>query len=356
MLAAQPGGLRGSAQTETERRATLPDGRVLDLNRSRWDGVLDPEEFEYCRLHGVPLGFDCAQNGWVTQTCTDEWRSVEMPDDRPSPAAAQIGDSGPEHRAAQLRTIVEADTERILPHVRHGQMSFDEAQQRLTSAAADALRGFETEHGISTADLCHWTLQSAVADALGAERGPRHQPPPQTLGPGTITFRPWTTLDATVYVELLGNPNVWEYLPEPFPSPFTEETARTLIEVAAIAFHHEAVAIEVDGRPIGQCLLRFNQPFAGSRAAEVAYWLGEDHWGQGWMSRVLPMFTSQSFSRHRVDVIYAWISQGNGASIRVAQGAGYQRDAYPDEARLAESIRRPGFIRYATYRADWAIS
>jgi RimJ/RimL family protein N-acetyltransferase len=231
-------------------------------------------------------------------------------------------------------------------------MSLDEAHQRLLRAAAEALHVFENEQGLSSSDSCHWTLQTAVADALGAMRGPSHETPSQS-GSAVVTFRPWTIHDSAVYVELLGNPRVWEYMPEPFPSPFTEDTARALIDVAAIAFHHDAVAIEVDGRPIGQCVLRFDQQFAGVRAAEVAYWLGENYWGQGWMTRVLPIFTAHSFRRHQVDVIYAWIRTDNEASIRAAQRAGYQRDTYPDEARLAESLRRPGFVRYATYRADW---
>ena len=329
------GGLRISTTTEIltsfSRRATLPSGRELDLHRSRWDGPLDGEEFEYCRQRGIPLGYDCAQTGWVTQTCTDEWSADPTSDDRPR-LAAPVATADPEQRAAQLRGVVAAEAKRILADVRQGSVSFDEAHQRITSVAADALRGFENGQSLSTSDLCHWTIQSAVADALGTVRGPRHEPPSPS-GPGGVTFRSWTTLDAAVYVELLGNPRVWEYLPEPFPSPFTEDTARILIEVAAIAFHHEAVAIEVDGRPIGQCLLRFDQPFAGARAAEVAYWLGENHWGQGWMSRVLPIFTAQSFRSHRVDVIYAWISKDNEASIRVAQRAGFQRDTYPNEGQ-----------------------
>jgi RimJ/RimL family protein N-acetyltransferase len=355
IVLAAHGGVLSSTTTEIltslSGRVTLPSGRVLDLYRSRWDGPLDGEEFEYCRQRGIPLSYDCAQIGWVTQTCTDDWIADPAPVDRPT-LAAPVATVDPEQQAAQLRGVVAAEAKRVLADVRQGRISFDAAHERITSTAADELRSFQHEHGLSTSDLCHWALQSAVADALGTIRGPRHEPA-SPAGRRGVTFRPWTTHDAAVYLELLGNPRVWDYLPEPFPSPFTEDTARTLIEVAAIAFHHEAVAIEVDGRPIGQCLLRFDRPFAGARAAEVAYWLGERYWGQGWMSGVLPIFTARSFRNHRVDVIYAWISKDNEASIGAAQRAGFQRDSYPNEARLAESLGRPGFIRFATYRADW---
>jgi RimJ/RimL family protein N-acetyltransferase len=258
-----------------------------------------------------------------------------------------------EELTSSLRGVVEEEAARVLEDVQQGRTTLRAGQQRLTLVAAAAMKEFAKEFGLSDCDLAHWALESAAADALGAVREPLHQP--QALWESTeFTFRPWSHDDAVVYAELLGNPRIWEYLPEPFPSEFTVETARTLIEVAAIGFHHDTVAIEVDGRPIGQCLLRFDRPFAGTRAAEVAYWLGEEHWGKGWMSRVLPVFSDRSFRQHSVDVIYAWIMKDNEASIRVAERSGYRRAHFPLEAQLAQLLRRPGFVRYATYRVDWA--
>src|SRR5688572_953812 len=50
----------------------LPSGRVLDIQRSRWDGPLNGEELNYCQSHGIPLAYDCAQIGWVTEACRDD--------------------------------------------------------------------------------------------------------------------------------------------------------------------------------------------------------------------------------------------------------------------------------------------
>jgi RimJ/RimL family protein N-acetyltransferase len=332
---------------------TLPSGRTLDLYRSRWDGVLDREEYEYCRQHGVALGYDCAQLGWVAQTFSDELGGSLRPEMSTGRAThAAVVDS--EQRTLELRGVVEAEAERILTEVRQGRMSLDVAQQRLALVVALSMKPFASEFGLSDCDLGHWVLESAVADALAKVRGPLHQPPvvPESRA---FVFRSWTPDDAAAYTDLLGNPRIWKYLPEPFPSEFTLDTARTLIEVSSIGFHHDTVAIEVDGRPIGQCLLRFDRPFAGTRASEVAYWLGEEYWGQGWMGRVLPVFTRRSFQKHSIDVIYAWIMKDNEASIRVAESAGYRRAPFALEGQLAESLRRPEFVRYATYRVDWAL-
>ena len=332
----------------------LPSGRRFDLRRSRWDGVLDPEEYEFCRRYGVGLSYDCAQIGWVTQLCIDEsseFRQLrEMPANGPGGAAPDS-----EERALVLRSLVEREAERILADVQQGRMSQGKAREHLTLFAALSLKGFAGEFGLPDADLAHWALESATATALDSVRDPCHQrrAAPESSG---FAFRPWSFDDAVVYTELLGNPRIWEYLPEPYPPEFTVDTARALIEVGAIGFHHETVAIEADGRPIGQCLLRFDRQFAGTRAAEVAYWLGEDYWGQGWMGRVLPAFTQRSFREHDVDVIYAWIMPDNEASVRAAERSGLLRAEFPLEAQLADSLRRPGFLRYATHRIDWEVA
>jgi RimJ/RimL family protein N-acetyltransferase len=337
----------------SEGTVTLPSGRVLDVTRSRWAGVLDEEEYDYCRAHGIGLSYDCVQTGWVTQSCSDDATEVLL-DPLPSDGVAAVADVDPEDRAIELRSVVDAEAVRVLAEVQQGRMSPDEAELHLAGVVAVAMDELANELSLSDSDHAHWALEVAAADGLRGTRKPASRPIERSEAP-LFAFRPWTPEDAPVYLELLGNPKVWEYLPDPYPSEFTLDTARTLIEVGAIGFHHETVAIEVGGRPIGQCLLRFDPEFAGTRAAEVAYWLGEEHWHQGWMSRVLPVFTRRCFRSHGVGVIYAWIMQDNVGSIRVAEGAGYRRDPFPLEAQLAESIRRPGFIRYATHRAEWEL-
>ena len=131
-----------------------------------------------------------------------------------------------------------------------------------------------------------------------------------TFQPG-LSFRKWQLSDAGRYVQLLGNPNVWKYLFGECPTPFTEQTARELIEVSWLESYNEVLAIEMDGQPVGQCRLRFDKPFAGVRAAEADYWLGEEYWGKGWMSRILGVYTHRGFEQHPLDLIYLWIMAEN---------------------------------------------
>jgi RimJ/RimL family protein N-acetyltransferase len=301
----------------------LPSGRVLPLDRSRWDGPLDAEELAWCRANGIPLAYDCAQTGWVVASCHDD-------EPMTSPNLATSAGRDPESEALQLR-----------------------ATHRLASSAADdaernaAVRDFAARHGVRTASALHFVLQFDAARRRAATAAP-----PTPAPTPAFTFRPWTAADAPAYRALLDNPRLWQFLPEPFPGNLTEAMARTLIEVGSLPGRQETLAVERDGTPVGQVLLRFDPAFAGVRAGEVAYWLGEAHWGKGWMPQVLAAFLERSFAAHQLDVVYAWIHDENRASERVAERCGLRRDTFPLVAELAQSLQRPRFRRFVRCRGE----
>ena len=76
-------------------------------------------------------------------------------------------------------------------------------------------------------------------------------------------------------------------MPEEYPSPFTEETARALIEASRVASHHEVLAAELDGVPVGQVRLLFDGSYPGLNAAEVSYWIAEEYWGHSLGTKIL---------------------------------------------------------------------
>ncbi|MBX3464157.1 MAG: GNAT family N-acetyltransferase [Planctomycetes bacterium] len=301
----------------------LPSGRTLDLRRSRWQGPLDAEELAWCRQHAIELAYDCAQLGWVPSSCTDDAQAT---------AGGRAVDAAP-------AASPEQDARRLLA-------KWNERTD--VRELAPLVAAFHARHGVRAANQFHLALMAAFAHG-----------PLSKAGDGEFSFRPWTPADAPLYRAMLDNPRLWEYLPESYPQPLTDETARTLIELGQIGAHQEALAVLHDGEPVGQCLLRFHEPFAGRRAAEVAYWLAEEHWGKGWMSRILPTFLARSFAAHDVDVIEAWIRADHSASARVAERCGFRRDAFAFEAELAAALgksraRRWLFCRPALPRAQGA--
>lgn len=315
----------GIPHSTVAARVRLPSGRTLDLRRSRWQGPLDAEELAWCRQHAIELAYDCAQLGWVPSSCTD---------DAPTPAGGRAADAvsaaSPDQEARRLLAKWQERTD--------------------VSELAPLVAAFHARHGVRAANQFHLALMAAFAHG-----------PLSKAGDEEFSFRPWTPADAPHYRAMLDNPRLWEYLPESYPQPLTDETARTLIELGRIDARQEALAVLRDGEPVGQCLLRFHEPFAGRRAAEVAYWLAEEHWGKGWMSRILPTFLAHSFAAHDVDVIEAWIREDHAASARVAERCGFRRDAFAFEVELAAALGKPRarrwlFCRPALPRAKAAAS
>jgi RimJ/RimL family protein N-acetyltransferase len=166
-----------------------------------------------------------------------------------------------------------------------------------------------------------------------------------------LSFRRWHVEDAPLYASCLGNERLWKYLPERPPVPFTEDMARALIEVLGLESRHDVVAILVDGAPVGQARLLFDEPRTPGASAEVSYWIAEEYWGRGFGASAVSAYTRQCFDRFQVDLIYAWIRLDHTASIRTAERAGYRRDHDVDPRQLAEP-RRAGCGRWIRTRHD----
>ena len=314
----------------TPEHLVLPDGRAFDLKRERWDGPLDAAEVAFCRECEIPLAWDCAQSGWV----------LEQRDEAATRSAAG--------HVMPLEHAIELARSWMQQRVRAAAVdALDDAAVRreLADAADVQVESIGRQHGVRAANAAHWALRSQLA---------RELPLPVDLEAADaeeFTFRSWTADDAEAYRALLDNPNVWRFLPEPYPGELSVGMARTLIALGA-ANGQSAQAIVSGGRPVGQCLIRSRETAAGVRCAEVAYWLGEEHWGKGWMGRILPAFLRTTLSTDQLDVVYAWIRGDHEASRRVALRSGMRRDSFSFERELASALNKPGCERFAVYGAD----
>ena len=164
-------------------------------------------------------------------------------------------------------------------------------------------------------------------------------------------LRPWDEAEAFRFVELLDNPRVWEYLPEPYPNPLTESMARDLIHVSNHSSYHEVCAIERNGTVVGQVRMLFESgTHAAEDDAEISYWLGESYWGQGIISEVIPFYTVLTFQkREGLRSIFARVDAANTASRRALERVGYRL-----EGRLAAELDgEPGIYTYRCFREDY---
>jgi len=324
----------------------LASGKTFDPKRRRSDGVLGAEEVEYCRREGIPLGYDCLQIGLVTLACEDDLVDVPFVQSNPAAAAADV-----EGEVCILKSRFLGEVERLLGAAQGTAPASIQLERTLMNAADHAADGLAARFDLVSVDRGRTVLRIEAAKAMarfsGASPGVR-----QDDIHSRLAFRKWRLSDAGRYAHLLGNPNVWRHLPGECPVPFTADVARRLIEASWIESRHEVNAIEMDGHPIGQVLLRFDTPFAAMKTAEPAYWLGEEYWGRGWMRRILEVCTYRWFEKYSLDLLYLWIDADNHGSVRAAEHAGYRRYTTKDEAEVHRALQKTGHLRYVRYRAD----
>lgn len=139
-----------------------------------------------------------------------------------------------------------------------------------------------------------------------------------------LRLRPWHPEDKTDLLRHADNPRVAQNLSDVFPSPYTDVDADTWLNArAADKGPATEFAIEIDGEVVGGIgvLLR-NDVLAQS--AGIGYWLGERHWGQGYMTealRALVPYAFATFDVHRLDTYhFGW----NPASGKVMEKAGFR--------------------------------
>lgn len=173
-------------------------------------------------------------------------------------------------------------------------------------------------------------LQSGWVPASCRDDLTRCELPRESLG-----FRPWRAEDAPLLARMLSAEGLWRFLPEPCPGPVDTAAAAQLIELAREPHHHVA-AVTLGNRPIGQARLLFT----GTAEAEISYWLGEDHWGKGYGSRIVSDFTELCLGKHpEIARLFARVHKENHASRRVLEKAGYCRGARDGDWIILERHR-----------------
>lgn len=134
-------------------------------------------------------------------------------------------------------------------------------------------------------------------------------------------FRPWSAQDLPLYGAFLRDPSLWRHMPEPPPSRLDDSDLEALIALSADAPHHHVRAALHDGQPVGQMRLEFMPHRA---KAELSYWLGAPHRGQGLGRALVARFVQQALAEFpALDLIVARVHPENAASSRLLRGCGF---------------------------------
>ncbi len=151
-------------------------------------------------------------------------------------------------------------------------------------------------------------------------------------------LRQWQTDDAPSVAKHANNPKIEANLRDGFPQPYTLQDAQTFI-AGCLAAEPETGpilrAIVVQGSAVGSIGI-----FPGSniycKSAELGYWLSEEYWGQGIVSRAVRSLCQAAFATRDLARIYATPYAYNLGSRRVLEKAGF----------TLEGIMRQGVFKH----------
>lgn len=149
-------------------------------------------------------------------------------------------------------------------------------------------------------------------------------------------IRCWRPQDIPSLVRHANNRRVWRNLKDRFPHPYTASDADHWIRQASGATPQTHFAVAIGGETIGGTGLDL-QTDVFRRSAEIGIWLGEAYWGHGIATEAVRAMADFAFANFDICRIYAGVFEGNPASIRVLEKAGYSF-----EGRLRKSVTKDG--------------
>lgn len=141
-------------------------------------------------------------------------------------------------------------------------------------------------------------------------------------------LRPWKPDDAASLAQAANNPKIAQNLRNAFPSPYTLKDAEYFIHdcISNSGGKQLMYAIEADGKAVGGISVLVKEDVY-EKSAELGYWLSEDYWRRGIMSRAVPMICREAFAAFDIVRIFAEPFAHNAGSRGVLEKAGIRLEA-----------------------------
>lgn len=161
-------------------------------------------------------------------------------------------------------------------------------------------------------------------------------------------LRAWQRGDEISLQRHADNEKVSAFLRDRFPYPYTLDDASFWVNMVKDQQPLTSFAIVINGEACGGIGIELMTDVSRI-AAEIGYWLGEEHWGKGITTAALKLVTAYAFEYFPLVRVEAGVYDKNGASMKVLEKAGYVK-----EAVLRKSIIKNGEVMdkhmYAIFR------
>ncbi len=162
-------------------------------------------------------------------------------------------------------------------------------------------------------------------------------------------LRPFREGDEVSLIQHANDRRVSRTLRDRFPYPYTDCDADAWIGVASREKPFQNLAITVDDQVVGGIGVIPGEDVY-RRGGEIGYWLGHACWGRGILSEALPPFADYAASTYALVRLWAGVYEGNLASARVLEKAGFVREATMRSAIFKDGVLLDYWL-YARVRA-----
>jgi len=168
-----------------------------------------------------------------------------------------------------------------------------------------------------------------------------------------LVLRPLLPADAPAFHRLINDWDICRTLPDA-PFPYPAQLATDWIEAAAgdraagKAFQF-AIEQKSTGALLGCAGLRLSRD---QKSAELGYWLGRRHWGEGFGSEAAARLTEWGFAALSVGKITATAAAENAGSIAILRRAGFAQTGKGNQAFLCRPGAKVPVLHFTARRAE----
>jgi RimJ/RimL family protein N-acetyltransferase len=153
-----------------------------------------------------------------------------------------------------------------------------------------------------------------------------------------FSLREWRTSDTELLQKHANNPNVYNFLKDRFPHPYTMADAVSWVNMMLRQTPIVTFVIAVDDKLAGVIGLEMRDDIY-RKAPLLGYWLGEEFWGRSIATEAVKLLTNYAFSTLDIVRIQAGVLGNNARSMRVLEKAGYVK-----EGVLKNNIFKDGLV------------
>lgn len=167
-----------------------------------------------------------------------------------------------------------------------------------------------------------------------------------------IKLRPWSINDAGQLTVIANNKNIYDNLRDAFPYPyFLSDAFNWLNSIIPINDPSKFFAILINNQLIGSIGLVTKEDIY-RKNMEIGYFLSEEFWGKGIMTKVIKAATTYTFNKFDIERVYAEPFADNSGSRRALEKAGFTC-----EVIFKKNVIKNGFIKdsciYSVLKEDF---